>query len=118
MGEDWGVCDDFPQGLLVDERDCATFAPLAVDIDPSFTCGDDRLPCTPWHKILIYKLQVKGFTQLHPEVPEWLRETYAGLASEPVIHHLTKLGVTAVELLPVHHFLEDRHLIDQGLTNY
>ena len=104
--------------LSFDERDSAAFAPLAVVIDPAFTWGDDRPPHTPWHKTLIYELHVKGFTQLHPEVPERLRGTYAGLASEPAIRHLTELGVTAVELLPVHHFLDDRHLIDRGLTNY
>jgi glycogen operon protein len=104
--------------MSFDERDSAAFAPLAVVIDPAFTWGDDRPPSTPWHKTLIYELQVKGFTKLHPEVPERLRGTYAGLASEPAIRHLTELGVTAVELLPVHHFLDDRHLIDRGLTNY
>jgi isoamylase len=108
-----------PEGdLSFDERDSAAFAPLAVVIDPAFTWGDDRPPHTPWHKTLIYELHVKGFTQLHPEVPERLRGTYAGLASEPAIRHLAELGVTAVELLPVHHFLDDRHLIDRGLTNY
>jgi isoamylase len=61
---------------------------------------------------------VKGFTRLHPEVPERLRGTYAGLASEPAICHLTQLGVTAIELLPMHHFLDDRHLVERGLTNY
>jgi isoamylase len=108
-----------PEGdLSFDKRDSAAFAPLAVVIDPAFTWGDDRPPRTPWHKTIIYELHVKGFTQRHPEVPERLRGTYAGLASEPAIRHLTELGVTAVELLPVHHFLDDRHLVDRGLTNY
>jgi isoamylase len=108
-----------PEGdLSFDERDSASFAPLAVVIDTAYTWGNDRPPRTPWHKTLIYELHVKGFTQLHPEVPERLRGTYAGLASEPAIRHLAELGVTAVELLPVHHFLDDRHLIDRGLTNY
>ena len=87
-------------------------------IDPAFTWGDDRPPRTPWHKTLIYELHVKGFTQLNPHVPEHLRGTYAGLASESAIKHLTDLGVTAVELLPVHHFLDDRHLVEKGLHNY
>ena len=104
--------------LSFDERDNAPYAPLAVVIDPAFTWGDDRQPRTAWHKTIIYELHVKGFTQLHPEVPERLRGTYAGLASEFVIDHLIKLGVTAVELLPVHHFLNDRHLVERGLTNY
>ncbi len=90
----------------------------AVVVDPAFTWGDDRPPRTPWHKTLIYELHVKGFTQLNPDVPEKLRGSYAGLASESAIKHLTDLGVTAVELLPVHHHLDDRHLTEKGLQNY
>ena len=101
--------------LSFDDRDSAPFAPLAAVIDPAFTWGDDRPPRTPWHKTLIYELHVKGFTQLNPHVPENLRGSYAGLASESAIKHLTDLGVTAVELLPVHHFLDDRHLVEKGL---
>ena len=67
-------------------------------VDTAFTWGDDRPPRTPWHETVIYELHVKGFTQLHPDVPEELRGTYAGLASAPAIEHLKKLGVTAVEL--------------------
>jgi glycogen operon protein len=73
---------------------------------------------TPWNKTLIYELHVKGFTQLNPHVPEKLRGTYAGLASEAAIRHLKELGVTAVEILPIHHFLDDRHLLEKGLVNY
>ena len=104
--------------LSFDERDSAAFAPLGVVIDTAFTWGDDRPPRTPWHKTLIYELHVKGFTKLHPEVPEPLRGTYAGLASEAAVRHLTSLGITAVELLPVHYFLHDRHLVERGLSNY
>src|SRR5919197_1320759 len=104
--------------LSCDERDNAAYAPLAVVIDPAFTWGDDRPPRTSWHKTMIYELHVKGFTQLHLDVPERLRGTYAGLASEAAIQHLSRLGITAVELLPVHHFLKDRHLVEHGLTNY
>jgi glycogen operon protein len=104
--------------LSYDERDNAAYAPLAVVIDPAFTWGDDRPPRTPWHKTIIYELHVKGLTQLHPEVPERLRGTYAGVAAEPVIKHLASLGITAVELLPVHHFLNDRHLVERECTNY
>jgi isoamylase len=104
--------------LSLDERDSAPFAPLAVVIDPAFTWGDDRPPRTPWHKTFIYEMHLKGFTKLHPEVPEKLRGSYAGLANEAVIKHLTELGVTAVELLPVHHHLDDRHLEEKGLANY
>jgi isoamylase len=89
-----------------------------VVIDPAFTWGDDRPPRTPWHQTIVYELHVKGFTQLHPEVPDRLRGTYLGLASEGALRHLTSLGITAVELLPVHHFLKDRLLLDRGLTNY
>jgi len=101
-----------------DERDSAAFAPLATVIDPSFTWGDDRPPRTPWNKTLIYEAHIKGFTQLHPGVPEAMRGTYSGFGSEAVIQHLTELGVTAVELLPIHHHLEDRHLVEAGRSNY
>ena len=93
-------------------------APLAAVVDPAFTWGDDRPPRTPWHNTLIYEMHVKGFTKRHPDVPGELRGTYAGLATEPAIEHLKRLGVTAVELMPVHHHVRDRHLDEQGLTNY
>ena len=104
--------------LSFDDRDSAAYAPLAMVIDPAFTWGSDRHPHTPWHKTIVYELHVKGFTHLHPALPEALRGTYAGLASESVIKHLTDLGITAVELEPVHYFTNDRHLLDRGLTNY
>lgn len=104
--------------LVFDDRDSAAFAPLAMVVDPAFTWGNDRHPRTPWHKTILYELHVKGFTQLQQGLPERLRGTYAGLASESVIKHLTDLGITAVELLPVHYFLHDRHLLDRDLTNY
>mgnify|MGYP005848242303 CR=1 FL=1 len=101
-----------------DTRDSAPYAPLASVIDTAFTWGDDRPPRTPWHKTIIYEMHVKGFTMRHPGVPESVRGSYAGLASEAAIQHLLDLNVTAVELLPVHQFLNDRHLIEQGLSNY
>ncbi len=104
--------------LSYDTRDSAPFAPLAAVVDTAFTWGDDRPPRTPWHKTLIYELHVKGFTMRHPEVPEKLRGSYAGLASEAAIQHLLSLGVTAVELMPVHHHVDDRHLVERGLCNY
>ncbi|MFO0852670.1 MAG: glycogen debranching protein GlgX [Gemmataceae bacterium] len=104
--------------LSFDDRDNAKFAPLGAVVDGAFTWGDDRPPRTPWHKTLIYEAHVKGFTKLHPDVPEKLRGTYAGLASEAAIKHLLDLNVTAVELLPVHHNLQDRHLVEKGLANY
>jgi isoamylase len=109
---------DAQEDLSFDERDNAAFAPLGAVIDPAFTWGDDRPPRTPWHKTIIYELHVKGFTMRHPDVPEALRGTYAGLASELVVNHLLNLGVTAVELMPVHYFVNDRLLVDRGLTNY
>jgi isoamylase len=104
--------------LSFDERDDAAVCPLAAVTDPAFTWGDDQPPRTPWHRTFIYECHVKGMTKLHPLVPEHLRGTYAGLATEGVIDHLLDLGVTAIELLPVHHFLKDRHLLERGLTNY
>jgi glycogen operon protein len=104
--------------LSFDGRDSAPFAPLASVIDTAFTWGDDRPPRIPWHKTLIYEAHVKGLTMLHPDVPEERRGTYAGLASEAVVAHLKGLGVTALELLPVHFHLNDKTLIDKGLTNY
>jgi isoamylase len=101
-----------------DDRDSAPWAPLAAVADPAFTWGDDRPPRIPWHETLIYELHVKGFTQLNPHVPEPLRGTYLGLASEPAIRHLTSLGVTAVELMPVHHHYDESHLAARGLRNY
>jgi len=104
--------------LSFDERDSAPYAPLAMVIDQAFTWGDDRPPRTPWHKTVIYELHVKGFTQKNPNIPQKVRGSYAGLASESAIKHLTDLGVTAVELLPVHYHLDDRHLTENGLKNY
>ena len=87
-------------------------------VDTAFSWGDDRPPRTPWQDTVIYELHVKGFTQLHPEVPEQLRGTYAGLATAPVIDHLKRLGVTAVQLLPLHAFVDERRLVQHGLRNY
>ena len=104
--------------LSCDERDSAPFAPLAAVVDGAFTWGDDHPPRTSWHKTLIYELHVKGFTKRHPDVPEKLRGTYAGVASEAAIQHLLSLGVTAVELMPVHLHVDDRHLVEKGRCNY
>jgi glycogen operon protein len=104
--------------LSCDDRDSAPFAPLAAVIDPTFDWQGDRAPAMPWHKTVIYEAHVKGFTQLHPEVPPALRGTYLGLAQPAVIAHLQRLGVTAIELMPIHQHVHDRHLVAQGLTNY
>ena len=87
-------------------------------VDPAFTWGDDRPPRTPWHKTIIYEAHVRGFTKLHPEIPEAARGTYLGLASEPAVRYLSELGVTAVEIMPAHQFVNDQFLIDRGLRNY
>ena len=104
--------------LSYDTRDSAAFAPLAAVVDSAFTWGDDKAPRIPWHKTLIYELHVKGFSMRNPAVPEKQRGSYAGVASEASIQHLLSLGVTAVELMPVHHYVEDRHLVERGLHNY
>jgi glycogen operon protein len=101
-----------------DDRDSAAHAPLAAVVDGAFTWGDDRPLRTPWHQTLIYELHVKGFTALHPQIPDALRGTYLGLASEAAIQHLVSLGVTAVELMPVHHHVDDWHLVQRELGNY
>ncbi|MFO1094709.1 MAG: glycogen debranching protein GlgX [Planctomycetaceae bacterium] len=106
------------QDLSFDERDNAEYAPLAAVIDRRFRWGSDRPLRTPWHQTVIYELHVRGLTMLNPHVPEPLRGTYAGLASSPVISHLKKLGITAVELMPVHYRVDDRHLVEQGLNNF
>ena len=98
--------------------DSAPSMPKAVVINPYFDWGNDRPPETPWHKTVVYELHVKGFTARHPDVPADLRGTYAGLGTEPVIEHLLSLGVTAVELLPVHQFVHDPQLVAKGLRNY
>jgi glycogen operon protein len=101
-----------------DDRDSAPYLPKSVVVDPTFDWGDDRPPLTRWSRTVIYEMHVKGFTRRHPEVPPELRGTYAGLASPAAIHHLTELGVTAVELLPVHHSVTEKYQADRGLTNY
>ena len=106
------------QDLSFDRRDSAPGMLKGVVIDSAFTWGGDRPPAIPWHQSVIYEVHVKGFTIQHPEVPPALRGTYAGLATAPVIDYLTRLGVTAVELLPVHAFVDDRHLVAKGLRNY
>ncbi|MGH9356046.1 MAG: glycogen debranching protein GlgX, partial [Terriglobia bacterium] len=104
--------------LSCDGRDDAANVPKSVVLDPEFDWeGDDRLR-TPLYKTLIYELHVKGFTARHPDVPEEQRGTYAGLASPASLKYLNSLGITAVELMPVHAFVDDRHLVDRGLRNY
>ena len=108
-----------PDGdLAFDERDSAPFAPLGAVIDSAFDWSGEVRPVHPAQETLIYEAHVRGLTMRHPDVPEELRGTYAGIASAPVIRHLRELGVTAIELLPVQYFLDDRHLAELGLRNY
>ena len=106
------------QDLSFDRRDNATGMPKCRVIDPAFTWGDDRSPLIAWSDMVVYELHVRGFTRSHPEIPPRLRGTYAGLATAPAIDHLKRLGVTSVELMPVHSFVDDRHLVERGLSNY
>jgi glycogen operon protein len=102
----------------MDRRDSAAFAPLGVVVDGIFDWGDDHPPRTPHRDTLIYELHVKGFTKRHPDVPENLRGGYLGLVSDAAIDHFRGLGITAVELLPVHHYVDEHRLVKLGLTNY
>ena len=104
--------------LSLDRRDSAAGMPRCRVVDRAFTWGEDRPPRTPWHETVIYELHVAGFTRLHPDVPPTLRGCYAALATTPVLDHLRRLGITAVELMPVHAFIDDRHLVEKGLSNF
>src|SRR5688500_8917119 len=104
--------------LSFDDRDNSAFAPLASVIDPAFTWGDDRPPRTPWHRTVIYEMHVKGFSKLNTAIPPALRGTYEALTTEASLEHLQRLGITAIELMPVHHHAYDRHLVERGLANY
>lgn len=101
-----------------DHRDSADVAPLAAVINSAFRWGNDKPPRTPWHNTLLYEVHVKGYSYKSPWVPKELRGTYAGLACEGSLRHLRSLGVTAIELLPVHHHINDRFLVEKGLVNY
>jgi glycogen operon protein len=105
--------DDTP-----DDRDSAAGIPKGVVVEPFFDWEGDRPPRTPWHRSVIYEVHVKGFTATHPELDEERRGTYAALGSDVVIDHLKRLGVNAIELLPVHAFVDDHSLVENGLRNY
>jgi glycogen operon protein len=104
--------------LRPDAQDSAAGLPKCVVVESAFSWGDDKHPRTPLNRTVIYEAHVKGMTARHPDVPEPLRGTYLGLATDPIIDHLLSLGVTALELLPVHHFVTERHLAESGLVNY
>ncbi len=99
-------------------HDSAPFMPKSIVVDHDFDWGGDVAPNTPWDATVIYETHVKGISRLHPDVPESLRGSYLGLADEPVLEHLVRLGVTAVELLPIQHFIHDHALVRHGLRNY
>jgi isoamylase len=109
---------DEQEDLSYNEANSAPFMPKSVIIDPGFDWEGDTRIDRPYHETIIYELHVKGFTQLNEQIPEEIRGTYAGLSHPVSINYLKELGITAVELLPVHHFVADRHLIEKGLTNY
>src|SRR5579885_124360 len=106
------------EDLSFDRRDNARGMPKCQVIDPAFTWGVDRPPCHAWSESVIYEAHLRGFTMRHPELPENLRGTVAGFAGAPVIDYLKGLGITAIELLPVQAHVDDRYLIERGLTNY
>jgi len=101
-----------------DERNSAAHMPKCVVIDPAFTWLRDRRPNVPWEQTIFYEAHVRGFTKLHPAVPRELRGTFSGMANKAVVDWITGLGVTSVELLPIHTFVDDTHLIELGLTNF
>ena len=104
--------------LSFDTRDSAPYVPKSVVVDHEFDWEGDHLLRVPWHRTVIYEAHVKGMTARHPGVPPALRGTYAGLASPDIIDHLRALGITTIELMPVHQFINDRHLVGLGLSNY
>ncbi|MFZ7086522.1 glycogen debranching protein GlgX [Curtobacterium sp. RRHDQ10] len=118
---EWGQAlfgHDMEAPSQIDETDSASAMPKCVVSDRDFDWGDDAAPRTPLSETIVYETHVKGFTKQHPDVPEAIRGTYAGLADPAAIKHLTDLGVTAVELLPTHQFVQDSTLADKGLRNY
>jgi isoamylase len=106
------------EDLSYDERDNSAYAPLACVVDETFDWEGDEHLNRPWHDTVIYEAHVRGMTINHPQIPKAQRGTYAGLGSDVIIDHLLALGVTAIELMPIHHFIHDRHLIEKGLSNY
>ena len=104
--------------LSFDRRDNARGMPKSMVVDEAFTWGEERRPSIPWQDTIIYEAHVKGLTQLREDVPPAWRGTYRGLTAPAVVDHLKRLGVTTIELLPIHAFIDDRHLIERGLSNY
>jgi glycogen operon protein len=109
---------DFKDPSKRNTEDSAGHTMMSVVVNPFFDWQDDRKPKTPYHETVIYEAHVKGMTKTHPAIPEEIRGTYAGIAHPVMIEHLTRLGVTAIELMPVHQFVNDSHLVEGGLSNY
>ncbi len=109
---------DAREDLSFDTRDNAQWMPKCQVVDTAFTWGDDRPPRNEWHESIIYEMHVRGFTMNYPEIPEDVRGTFAGLSAPAVIRYLQDLGITAVELLPIHAFIDEKQLIEKGLRNY
>jgi len=104
--------------LSFDTRDSQTFVPKCRVIDPAFTWGPERKPRVPWERTIVYELHARGYTMRHPTIPPEIRGTFAGLMRPEIVDHIQRLGVTAVELMPVHAFADDSHLLEKGLRNY
>lgn len=106
------------EDLSYSEEDSAPYIPKSVVIDNNFDWGDDAPPRTPYHQSVIYEAHVRGLTMQHPEIPEDIRGSYAAIAHPAIIKHLQDLGITAIELMPIHQFVNDRYLVEKGLRNY
>jgi len=115
FGYELGHADE---DLSFSTTDSAPYVPKSVVINHNFDWEDDRPLRIPYHKTIVYETHVKGFTQLHPDIPEEIRGSYAAIAHPTTINYIKSLGVTAIELMPVHHFIADRHLKERGLNNY
>ncbi|MFG2042054.1 glycogen debranching protein GlgX [Dactylosporangium sp. NPDC048998] len=109
---------DFNDPEQMSTADSAPFMPKAVVVNPYFDWANDAAPRVPYHHTVVYEAHVKGLTMRHPDVPDELRGTYAGIGHPAIVEHLKRLGITALELLPVHHFVHDQRLVELGLSNY
>ncbi len=115
----FGYTLDSPdKDLSFDTRDSQAFVPKCRVIDPAFTWGPERKPRVPWERTIVYELHARGYTMRHPTIPPEMRGTFAGLMRPEIVDHIQRLGVTAVELMPVHAFADDSHLLKKGLRNY
>ncbi|HYG03848.1 MAG TPA: alpha-amylase family glycosyl hydrolase, partial [Chryseosolibacter sp.] len=109
---------DKKEDLSFSKLDSAPFIPKCVVIDDTFDWQGVKQPKIPYHRTIVYEMHVKGFTMQHPDIPEKIKGTYAGIAHPATIQYLKELGITAIELMPIHHFVADRHLKEKDLTNY